>query len=256
MKLILIINLFAATLPEWHYQNDCEPRKEIIKEKKKVEIRTDCILDRGEITEKILTEFSKGLRDGKEEVFFASGKLRQITHYRKGVKADSFYSWDSLGNVLTRGCYKKGKEFGYWERFFSPGHPRLLITYNDSGNEEGPSQLWWPNGNKKGEYVYKNGQHIIRTEYYPNGKPRIHDEKPYQAGDPTVFKLKLSNGETWAPNGKSCGKIVDGNGELILWSEGPDSATGKYIAVKDIYKDSTLVKMAPLDSATIEKWLK
>jgi antitoxin component YwqK of YwqJK toxin-antitoxin module len=162
--------------------------------------------------------------------------------------------WDTLGNVIGRKTYRNGLYIGRQESYWSPGHPSVIKNYNSKGNEDGPWAEWWKNGNKKAEFIAKNGEIVSGTEYYQNGKPRVHFVTKYEPKNKNVFKMKYIQAESWAPNGKPAGQIVNGNGEWILFPDGKASADSTVF--REVYKDSLMIKGEKLDSAEVESWLK
>lgn len=165
--------------------------------------------------------------------------------------------WDSLGNILCREEYKDGKNVGRMESNFGPGRPALLKDFNDSGNAHGIERTWWKSGNLEKDFWNERGSTIRGAEFYPNGKLRYRHERPYQTpGSVGAFKRKLISGQTWAPNGKSTGKVKQGNGKLIRFSAEPDTVTGRYRAWHETYKDSVLESGGKVDSIEIAKWLR
>ncbi len=71
--------------------------------------------------------------------------------------------------LLDAGNHRNGIQIGKDENYYSPGHPSLIKNYNDSGQEEGLWQEWWPNGNKKLVAQCHKGLIISDEEYFPNG---------------------------------------------------------------------------------------
>lgn len=177
--------------------------------------------------------------------FFVNGKEDGLCLY-----------WDTLGNVIGKESYRKGKYVGVMEFFWEPGRPSILKHFNSQGKEDGPWKQWWKNGNPKLDVIAKNGDILSGTEFYPDGKPRLQFEVRPLPMSESIFKRKHVRGEAWSPKGKSTGKIIDGNGEWTHFSPVPDSVKGQYHVFHEVYKDSIMVKGEKLDSSEIAEWLK
>lgn len=186
-------------------------------------------------------------------------KWRKVdsTFYLNNREHGTSLCWDSLGNIRCKEHHRHGVMFGLRESYFSPGKPAMMKTYNDSGVAHGYEKVWWRNGNLKHEYQIDRGTALQAKEYFPNGKLRSRHRRPYQvAGSVGVFKRKLIEAETWAPNGRSTGKVKDGNGRLLRFSAEPDSLTGRYTVWDETYTDSLISKGGKLDSAAVAELMK
>ena len=216
------------------------------------EIRVDCELTKGRMW---VAEFKGDAANGISLGFdIASGRKLDSCLYINDEKEGLSLVWDSLGNVVGRSTYRKDRNVGKREVYFAPGRPALIKNYNAAGKEDGPWAEWWENGNKKAEYVAKNGHIISGVEYYQDGKPRVRYRTKYEPENKNVLKMKHIEAQGWAPNGKSTGKIEKGNGEWILFPDGRDTAD--HSVFREVYKDSLMIKGEKLDSTEIVKWLK
>ena len=186
--------------------------------------------------------------------FLPNGKLRSHYILKNGVQTDSFYRWDSLGNLQARGFYKDGKPFGKQETWFAADKPKDVRSFIAKGIEEGATYEWWPNGNKKLEGFKKKGDIVSATEFYFNGRNRVKYLTKFEPNVKSALKTKYINGEAWAPNGSPCGKIQDGNGEWLLFPSGGDSTD--QTTFREVYKDSLAVKIEEVDSVAVAKWLR
>ena len=181
-------------------------------------------------------------------------RMRDSSLYINGKKNGLIIFWDTAGNLIGRRTFRHGIQVGKDENYWSPGHPSVTKNYNSQGNEDGLWAEWWKNGNKKAEFIAKNGRIVSGTEYYANGKPRVHYVTKYEPKNKNVFKKKYILAESWAPSGKSAGKIVNGNGEWIIFPDGKDNT--EPTVSRAVYKDSLMIKGEILDSAEVESWLK
>lgn len=232
----------------------CGQRKGITRPYGNVELRVNCKTVQGR---KWVAEFKGNALHGMSQGFqIADGIRRDSCFFRSGREHGTCLVWDSLGSIVGRINYRDGKEIGKKEIFYAAGRPALSKTFDDNGEAEGPWLEWWENGNKKGEFIARKGHIVSGMEYYPNGKPRIRyqtkDEPEAKKGSET----KYIEAESWAPNGKPTGKILNGNGEWTHFSAEPIRESGRYNVYREVYKDSIMVKDEKLDSAQVSRWLK
>lgn len=245
---ILCLPIFLQSAEKF----SCGEKKKVKRSYGNVEVRVDCELTKGRMW---VAEFKGEISHGFSQGFdIASGRKSDSCFYSNDEKNGLSLVWDSLGNIVGRSTYRNGKYVGKREVYFAPGHPSLIKKYNAAGKADGPWDEWWKNGNKKAEYIAKNGEIISGAEYYQNGKPRARYTTKYEPKNMNVLKTKYIQAEAWAPNGKSTGKIVNGNGEWILFPDGKD--TTDHTVFREIYTDSLLIKVNKLDSAEIAPWLK
>lgn len=209
------------------------------------EYRTDNILSLLEYKGKVQHGFQLDydtLWRKRDSCFFVNGKENGLCLY-----------WDTLGNVVGREKYRGGKYIGKRERFFAPGRPSLIKNYNTKGEEDGPWEEWWKNGNKKAEFIAKKGHIISGKEYYQDGKPRVQYTTKDEPRKKNYLETKYVQAESWAPNGKPAGRITKGDGEWTVFPDGRDSAN--HPVFREVYKDSLLVKVTKVDSAEVARWM-
>lgn len=220
-----------------------------------VELRVNCRWKKEDNNISVL-EYKGKTQHGIAIHFDSLWRKRDSLFFVNGKEDGQCLFWDTLGNIVGRKSYRKGKYVGVMEFYWEPGRPSVLKHYNAQGKEEGPWKQWWRNGNPRVDFIAKNGRIISGTEYYPNGSPRVRFETKYSPKLEPLFKRKRINAEAWAPNGKSTGRIIEGNGEWTHFSEVPDSVTGRYGVFREVYKDSRMILGEELDSAEIAQWLK
>ena len=143
--------------------------------------------------EKIIerTEYKDGKKNGKSEIFYENGNVKQMTIYvddKKNGKGETFYESGKPGEI---GNYKDDKLDGKYERFYEDGKVAITTNYKD-GKLDGKYEQFFADGTPE----------IIGN--YPDGKY----EAFYQGG-----KLKLVG---YNKDGKRDGKWeeFDSNGNL------------------------------------------
>jgi antitoxin component YwqK of YwqJK toxin-antitoxin module len=230
----------------------CGEKKTVARPYGNVEIRVDCELMEGKVW---IAEFKgKTLHGISQTIDRTTGRKVDSCFYRNGNEHGSSLVWDSVGNVVGRSNFRNGKQIGKQEIYFSVGRPAIIKHFNDKGEEEGSWEEWWPNGNKKAEFMAKGGRIVSGTEFYQNGKPRLRYASKYEPKVRSVFKKKRIQAEAWAPDGRPAGKIVNGEGEWLLFPDGRDT-TDKTV-FREVYKDSLMIKGEELDSAEAARWFK
>lgn len=242
-----IVSAFAAD-----HQYECGKNEKVKRPYGWVELEIDCGSRRNNIFSR--AEYKTGKQHGFQIGYDTLWRKKDSSFFVNGKKEGNVLFWDTLGNVISRSTYRLGVQFGKDENYWSPGHPSVIMYYNAKGEENGPCDKWWPNGTKRSEGKYKDGQLLTLKEYYPNGAARMQFTGKYERKQPATLKDKHVQGETWGPNGKSAGKIVDGNGSWIRFPDGSDSTNTKVF--REVYKDSVLLDIQPLNAAEIEKWQK
>jgi antitoxin component YwqK of YwqJK toxin-antitoxin module len=219
---------------------NCGENKTIKRGYGTVELRVICdyLSDGGFIS---VLEFRGDVQHGIKIDYDSLWRKRDSSFYRNGKKNGQLIFWDSLGNVVGRESFRNGIQVGKRESYFAPGRPALIKHYNSSGKAHGPWSVWWKNGNKKAEFVARNGEIVSGTEYYQDGQPRAKYLSKYEPRNLNVLKIKRIECEAWAPNGKSTGKITKGNGEWILFPDGSDKTV--YGVFREVYKDSLMISV-------------
>lgn len=252
MHLILMALVAAApALAENTYQ--CGQNQSKARRYGSVILKVDCsFLEDSTDNNITVAEFKGKKRHGIEIHFDSLWRKRDSSFHVNGKQEGLTVFWDTLGNIIGRKNYKNGVQSGKEEYFFAPGRPSLVKNYNSKGEEDGPWSKWWPNGNKRGDFVSKNDQILSSEEYYQNGKPRLKFRGKYEPKSVSWIERKFVEGESWAPNGKPAGKITKGNGEWILFPDGGDPQHKK--VVRYTYKDSILADVDSLSAEEVAKW--
>ena len=65
--------------------------------------------------------FPEDLTDKKLTDTYANGQIRFEVSLKNGLKDGSYKEYDSLGNVIIKGRYKKNKKYGVWKYYTSKG---------------------------------------------------------------------------------------------------------------------------------------
>lgn len=213
MKMILFLLIFigisdAKCPPSIHWKKD----KDVFK----IEIK--CYED-SKIKSK--QDYRNGKRHGTYHEYYHTGAKKRESHYINGKKEGISRMWDSLGNIIFENRFKNGREAGLFQITFKGvkqlAERKLFDTLGEG--KKFREEYWWPNGNPRYWAVYNHRQGPdTAKQWYPNGqmKFRLTD---IEDSTGRVFKISM---ESWFPDGRPAGKIENGNGRLILFSDTVD----------------------------------
>ncbi|MEO6095337.1 MAG: hypothetical protein ABIW76_06560 [Fibrobacteria bacterium] len=255
VSLALLLMPLLWTLSSGKPLYDCGYKEVRKKSYGTVEFRVNC---RGKQEYNIISalEYKGNFQHGIEMHYDSLWRKHDSSFFVNGKEEGQCLIWDTLGNIVARRAYRKGNYIGLYESYWAPGKPSIIKHYNAQGKEDGPWKQWWKNGNPKLEVIAENGSITSGTEYFPDGMPRLRFKSKPLAKSESLFKRKNISGEAWTPNGKSTGRIVNGNGEWTVFSAEVDSAKGQYDVFREEFKDSLMVHVHKLDSSEISWWLK
>jgi antitoxin component YwqK of YwqJK toxin-antitoxin module len=125
---------------------------------------------------------SQGRKDGTWEAFHANGKRASMMRFLGGLDQDSAYAWDDAGRLRERAHFDSGT--GERVAYDSLGH---LIERRRflKGRPDGESWTYWPQGGKRALLLYKDGKPVTMQKWHPNGKPMANGvfENGHRAGE-------------------------------------------------------------------------
>src|SRR5690606_1696856 len=99
-----------------------------------VEFRVNC---RGRQEYNIVSalEYKGKIQHGVQLHYDSLWRKQDSCFMLSGKKEGEALFWDSLGNVIGRESYRKGKYIGFMEFYWEPGRPSLIKHYNAQGKE-------------------------------------------------------------------------------------------------------------------------
>jgi antitoxin component YwqK of YwqJK toxin-antitoxin module len=171
----------------------------------------------------------------KDSSFFVNGKEEGIVRF-----------WDTTGFETGRINYKRGIRVGKEEGYYAPGKPEVIKFYDKNGKEHGSWKEWWPNGNPRKDLTLNHGQLQRSLEFFPNGKPRVQYEVRFRKLNELEYARRVPTMETWAPDGRSSGKVRGGKGETLIFQLEEDKLVKE--VVHETYRDSVVVDVEVLDT--------
>ena len=183
----------------------------------------------GRRSEYILAQFSKGMYDGKYEVYKYS-KLVEKGAYKDGARDGTFTEYYSDGAVKSEKTFTNGKLNGMLKTYFTNGKPEVEQGYKN-GVEDGIERRWhWETGKLIVDAKYADGR--------PDGKQIRHISS--NVGDyveVSNYVKGVQTGEfsqTWT-NGKVRiqGEYKDGKKDGVWLEYRKDGKTEKSIAYKN-----------------------
>lgn len=169
----------------------------------------------GKVKEK--TEYKNGLKEGTSEFWWSNGEKRSTYHYKMDKLDGDFVSSKFSGAKDMSGSFKAGNMNGPCTLYYSNDKERVVVNYVN-GKLSGEVKSYYWNGQLSTEYTStldkKNG---VYKEYY-------YDGKVYAEG---AYKNDLASG-TW--------KTYHHNGQLMR--EGLYKTPGKREGVWKEYHDN------------------
>ena len=107
--------------------------------------------------------------------FHRTGQKKYEINYIEGLREGSAQWWTSDGQLKHLRNYNKGKLSGSWVEYYEDSEQKQQEQIYDNGVEI-MRRGWWPNGSKKFEVVFENGEEKSRQswdalETTPSRKP-------------------------------------------------------------------------------------
>lgn len=118
------------------------------------------------------------IEDGLKIELYNSGKLKEKTYYKDGLRNGPFTQFYTTGEVMAEGFYKDGKLEGTYISFYAfEDYPAGKIKERgnfNSGNKEGlwyreGSETTWFDGNPEGPIIKYNGRYKKSIKIYEKG---------------------------------------------------------------------------------------
>ena len=205
------------------------------------------------------------------KMYFHGNHLLSLDHQvdpKTGVENGYYKQYEYSGKLSEEGFYKMGKKNGVWKKYNQYGQVVAYSTFkNDTLN--GLQKEYYQESGKVYqlyENIYKNGDEMFSTKFYPNGMKMFYYDK--EKGTEIKYSIKgepdtkVINGRIYRYNidddGKNLGLseiIIDSNGFKISYTfhtfgEGHGS-NDTSIKVRSIRLDAKGKNISSLDSARI-----
>jgi|SRR5690554_3576857 len=146
-------------------------------------------------------------------ITFEDNVLRRKKIYYACRDSGLFLYFSENGDTLTKSYFTGKKTIGILQQWHFNSKVKVLENYNDSGQKHGLCESWREDGTRKDSIVYHNGSIKEIRAYYQNGKPR------YWVKNINIYNSKKIEASYYDTTGKICGRIRDGNGTYILFSD-------------------------------------
>ncbi len=160
----------------------------------------------------------KGRLTGPDTIFYASGKIYQINHYKDGEFDGLTVTYYLNGKMEYQVEMADGKENGHYTGYYANGKMRAegwrkdddddgpwrmydqkerltSTSYYMDGNQNGYTDEYSPDGKKTSETIYADGAIRQLTQYGPEENIIAVDSFPGYSGK---YKLLFANGKTMA----------------------------------------------------------
>ena len=100
--------------------------------------------------------YSNDQLDGKRTIYFSSGKLQIIEHYKAGAFEGPYQLFHENGQVQLEGNYVNNTMSGEWKGYYETGQLKEIVNF-ENNEENGPFIEYHENGNLKAEGTYLDG---------------------------------------------------------------------------------------------------
>jgi len=107
---------------------------------------------------------NKTLLTGTLVAFHRAGQKKYEINYIEGLREGSAQWWTSNGQLKHLRNYHKGKLSGSWLQYYKDSEQKQQEQVYDNGVEI-MRRGWWPNGSKKFEIVFENGEEKSRQSW-------------------------------------------------------------------------------------------
>jgi antitoxin component YwqK of YwqJK toxin-antitoxin module len=205
-----------------------------------------------------------GKRHGQQVYFYPSGKLKRKEQYRHGLQIDTSRSFDEFGVMSEqmicdhqgdsctsvsylpdgriRGGYqtRRGVSVGRSWFKYADGKWASIRERDELGRFHGLRASWDSLGRPIDSVIYLHDKILRGWWWYPNTS-QLDNHWSYDSGDVVARRdtPRVLEAAYFGPDGKSQGKVVDGNGQLTSYFEGKLSGTKTYkagVLVKSTHK--------------------
>lgn len=160
------------------------------------------------------------LKEGPCEYYYKSGKLFARRYYMNGKQNGLDKSWYESGRLQDSAMYKNGVVIGEEKGWHEDGKLRFITSYDTSGNGNGSSQNFYPNGVVRNKGDYKNEKRNGVWYYYRN------DNSP--ASEVVFEKDSVIAYKAFDEKGKLLSKVKDFEREANY--KGGEEAWNKYMS--------------------------
>jgi len=127
---------------------------------------------------------NKTLLTGTLVAFHRAGQKKYEINYIEGLREGSAQWWTNNGQLKHLRNYHKGKLSGSWLQYYKDSEQKQQEQVYDNGVEI-MRRGWWPNGRKKFEIIFENGEEKSRQSW--DALEATPSQKP--APDPVLPKL-------------------------------------------------------------------
>ena len=153
------------------------------------------------------------------KMYFNGNHLLSLDHQvdpKTGVENGYYKQYEYSGRLAEEGFYKMGRKNGVWKKYNQYGQIIAYDTYkNDTLN--GLKKQFCDNDANGGIYqcyesIYKNGEEMFSTKFYPNGTKMFFYDK--EKGTEIKYSIK-GEADTKVINGKTYRYNIDDDGNNV-----------------------------------------
>jgi antitoxin component YwqK of YwqJK toxin-antitoxin module len=145
--------------------------------------------------------------------------LKKEMFYKDNEKDSTYTSWFGNGNIKEQQQYDMGLRIGVFKRYHSNGQLFSEVHFDSTGQQNGPSNAWYPDGQMMNKMTMVNGTpEGLSQEWYEDGQ--LKNEMTYKLGK-FHGELKRWNKEgeilyeTTFDNGTGINKTFSSNDKIM-----------------------------------------
>lgn len=137
-------------------------------------------------------------KNGVETTYFENGKIQKLVTYKDDIEDGLYLFYFENDTLSYEGLYSNGKRIGAWYSYFINGSIESIDLYDDGSIVK--STKYFPNGNIRNEYLYKND--LLTTIKTYDHQNKLLKEDHFKEGNGVINHYFL-NGKI-----KAQGKII------------------------------------------------
>jgi len=120
---------------------------------------------------------SKGVRDGEQKIYTASGKLESIVEVKNGKADGRVRKYYDDGKLRMEAIYREGRKHGTCIYYYGNGKAFTVSEYID-GYKEGEEKKYYEDGKLMAILMYKKGEEQPGLqEFRKDGTPLVKKQK-------------------------------------------------------------------------------
>ena len=137
------------------------------------------------------TAFKNNKKDGIETTYYETGSIHKMVTYKNDIENGLYISYYENDTISMEGVYSEGKQIGAWYSYYINGAIEAIDLYEDGYITKITN--YYPDGNLKSEYLYKNK--LLKTIKTYDHQNKLLKEDHFKEGNGILSSYHL-NGNT------------------------------------------------------------